>query len=229
MKITRFPSSFLPFKIQVYLHEIYKMNKLGSFLPQFLPIWDLVQFVQISTVFEHIKHRLYSKIPATSSYSAARGGHLKILILMKEKGYLELGSLTIKGAWEGAAVGGHLEVMKWLLINEHTPSHTIHNCMGTAALYGHFEVLLWAKEEGCYSWETMTCVYAAMNGQFDTLKRLREHGCPWDKWTLNAAGLFDRLDIFKWALWEGCPFGVDSIVLGCIVSIKSLTPEMWCG
>ena len=49
-----------------------------------------------------------------------------------------------------------------------------------AAENGHFEILKWAREQGC-PWNEWTCAYAAENGHFKILKWAREQGCPWDK------------------------------------------------
>jgi hypothetical protein len=51
-----------------------------------------------------------------------------------------------------------------------------------AAEKGHFEVLQWARENGCH-WDSQTCSYAASGGYLDVLQWARENGWPWDGWT----------------------------------------------
>ncbi len=45
---------------------------------------------------------------------------------------------------------------------------------------GHFEVLKWARTNGC-EWDESTCDGAALVGDLDMLKWARENGCEWDK------------------------------------------------
>ena len=37
------------------------------------------------------------------------------------------------------------------------------------------------------SWDEWTCANAAKNGHFEILKWARAQGCPWDKWTCAYA------------------------------------------
>jgi hypothetical protein len=48
-----------------------------------------------------------------------------------------------------------------------------------AALNGHLEMLLWARENGC-PWNDNTCWGAAEGGHLEVLQWARANGCPWD-------------------------------------------------
>jgi len=50
----------------------------------------------------------------------------------------------------------------------------------SAALNGHFEILKWAREQGC-EWNSNVCYNAAYYGHIEILKWAREQGCEWNK------------------------------------------------
>ena len=75
-----------------------------------------------------------------------------------------------------AAFGGHLEVLKWLRMQD-CPWDG--RC-ALAAQGGHLEVLQWAREQGC-PWEEdlddqrmNCCTHAARGGHLEVLEWLRE-------------------------------------------------------
>ena len=84
---------------------------------------------------------------------AANHGHLDTLRCWKREKPYRLDEPQI---CEGAAAGGHLEVLKWLRENECPWNYTCRD----AALGGHLEVLKWARENGC-PWNERKCTIAA--------------------------------------------------------------------
>ena len=47
-----------------------------------------------------------------------------------------------------------------------------------AAVFGHLEVLKWARDHDC-PWNETTCTKAVEGGHLEVLKWARKHGCPW--------------------------------------------------
>ena len=129
--------------------------------------------------------------------SAAKFGNLDVLKYFFDKTKYEL----YRYASEYAALGGHLEVLKWLHAN---------NCLWDAwtcehaARGGYLEVLKWLRIND-YSWDTWTCSNAAKSGHLNVLKWARENGCPWDEDTCAMAAQGGHLEIVKWARENGCP------------------------
>ena len=90
-----------------------------------------------------------------------------------------------------------------------------------AALGGHFELLKYIRNEGCY-WNEWTCAFAAKGGHLELLKWLREepegdkerspwnrrkNRCKWNEWTCEYAAEGGYLEILKWARANGgCPW-----------------------
>ena len=78
---------------------------------------------------------------------------------------------------QGAAEGGHLEVLKWARENDCPWDEWTCAC---AARGGHLEVLKWARANDC-PWDEETCACAAKGGHLEVLKWARENDCcPWD-------------------------------------------------
>ncbi len=49
------------------------------------------------------------------------------------------------------------------------------------------------------------CSFAAMYGLLDTLKWLRDNGCPWSEWTCAFAASNGHIEVLIWAHNHGCP------------------------
>jgi hypothetical protein len=47
-------------------------------------------------------------------------------------------------------------------------------------LKGHFEILLWARKNGC-PWDESTCSSAVKGGHLEILKWAFENSCPWSE------------------------------------------------
>ena len=100
-------------------------------------------------------------------------------------------------ASEGAAAGGHLEILKWLK-SEGFPWDE--RACKRAAQHGHFEILKWLRSEGC-PWDASACSRAAAGGHLEVLRWLRSEGCPWDRWTWYNAAASTR----EWLEENGFP------------------------
>jgi len=79
---------------------------------------------------------------------------------------------------------GKLEVLQWASVHGCPlvagPCHH-------AALGGHLEVLRWARRERQCLWDEDTCSFAAQGGHLEVLRWAREHDCPWDMMTCASA------------------------------------------
>lgn len=96
-----------------------------------------------------------------------------------------------------AALGGHLEVLKWLQgIGCTFNSNTCAN----AAEGGKLEVLKWLHEQNT-DWDAITCYAAAERGHLEVLQWAIENGCEWDMDEYASFG--GRPDVLKWAREKG--------------------------
>ena len=74
-----------------------------------------------------------------------------------------------------------------------------------AALSGQLEELKLLRENGCPC-DKWTCMYAAEGGHFEILKWARENGCPWDGFSCRGAAFGGNLEILKSLRENGCPW-----------------------
>lgn len=65
-----------------------------------------------------------------------------------------------------------------------------------AAKDGHFQLLIWAKENGC-PFDAETCAMAAIGEQLEILQWLRKNGVDWDTITCAEIAETGREDILE--------------------------------
>jgi len=97
---------------------------------------------------------------------------------------------TNKQECSGAAVGGHLDLLRW--------AHSMEcpwdeSTCAAAALGGRVDVIEFARSKGC-PWNSWSCCQAAMGGHLDVLQFLRRNGCPWCEETCAGAAQVCSVD-----------------------------------
>jgi hypothetical protein len=111
--------------------------------------------------------------------------------------------LRFKELEEGCAVDiGCLSVLKRLRRRGHL-SHQEYLC-AVAALRGQLEELKALRENGC-PWDEGTCSGAVFGGHLDILQWVRANGCPWDNRTCTSAAEGGHFEVRQWARENGCP------------------------
>ena len=138
-------------------------------------------------------------------YVAARHGYLEVFEKYWSQGPQEkLSKLWDERTCSWAALGGHLEVLKWLRAKG-CPWGTTTST--GAAFLGHLEVLQWmrAQDPPC-PWDSRVCYSAASKGHLEVLRWARSQGCPWDEEVPYAAASCGRLEVLRWARSQGCPW-----------------------
>ena len=165
-------------------------------------------------------------------YFAAYQGYLQVFEKYWSQGPQEkLSKLWDETTCRRAALGGHLEVMKWLrakgcpwdvstshaaatggqlevlqwMRDQDPPCPWNSDVCYYAALGGHLEVLRWARSQDC-DWDKDVTWAAARNGNLELLRWARSQGCPWDESVPCAAAKGGHLEVLKWLIKEGCPF-----------------------
>jgi len=74
-----------------------------------------------------------------------------------------------------------------------------------AADRGKLESLKCLRDNGC-PWNEKTCWAAAQEGHLKVLRWLRQNGCPWDADTCLHAARMGHLEVLQWAHENGCPW-----------------------
>lgn len=134
------------------------------------------------------------------SETAAMKGDFEKLEWLKTKNILD-----VNKAYEGASIGGKIDVIKWLYNLGNTELEWSYcNKAAFKESAEHLEILKWSYDNG-YKPNERACKSAAEGGSLNALKYLREKGCPWDKSTFEKAAMNGNLELFKWILNNNCP------------------------
>ena len=191
----------------------------------------------------HMKWLREEKCPWIESTfsSAATNGNLENMKWLKEE-KCPWGART----FESAAENGNLKNMKWLreqgcLWNRRTFAKIVLNknwgikwrrYIEGDISYGLYdtenkvlESIKWLKEQGC-PWGPETFQNAAEIGILQNMKWLREKGCPWNEETFYKAAENGNLDNMKWLREEGCPWNEQTFNIAVRVS-KNLENLEW--
>ena len=62
------------------------------------------------------------------------------------------------------------------------------------------------QRQGRLSRQERLCQAAALSGQLEELKLLRENDCPWDESTCFGAAFGGHLEVLRWVRANGCPW-----------------------
>jgi hypothetical protein len=103
-----------------------------------------------------------------------------------------------------AAMGGHVDTLRWIHQNGGLNAYTLHELASNAAMSGHIDVLAYIKENDL-PWGYMVCAEAIRGGHFECLEYVVNNGAVFDLYhTARAAALAGRLDILKWLRTHNC-------------------------
>ena len=167
---------------------------------------DLARLPAVSRAMRDAVAAMGLRFREFPEYEAAALGCLSALQRLHRGGRLyyqeHLGWAAAAYPCQGAARGGHLEVLQWLHANG-CPLGA-NTCM-YAARGGHLEVLQWLRANGC-PWGRNTCSGAAEGGHLEVLQWARVNGCPWDEDTCRFAAQGGHLEVLQWAHANGCPW-----------------------
>lgn len=132
--------------------------------------------------------------------AAAGGGQLEALKWLRENGCL-WDELTCKYAAGGGDIGyAHNDMPNDSGFPEQPLVYTSR----------HFEVLKWARDNGC-PWDGHTMFSAAARGDIELMSWLREKGCPWGDDSFDEAsrlldnGYIGFSEVVQWMTENGCP------------------------
>jgi len=123
--------------------------------------------------------------------TAATAGKLEILKWAKDKG------LKLSGAFNGAVLGDHPQILDWLKTNGLLPKKRIR--YSNYISYGHFPMLNWLKKNG-YEWDGEEYETAAKTNNLRMFKWLGQNGCPWEPKAALEVIKSNHLRLFNWII-----------------------------
>jgi len=119
-----------------------------------------------------------------------------------------------------AAQCGHIHIIKWLdkIYNKTKINKYCNNSeiFYNAALNGNLENMKWLKNKN-YVWNERTFEAAALNGNLENMKWLKDNNCPWNKMTFEAVALNGNYENLVWLIDNKCP-NDEKIIKNAIIS-----------
>ncbi|GFR42437.1 hypothetical protein Agub_g3342, partial [Astrephomene gubernaculifera] len=142
-------------------------------------------------------------VDLTASMNAAKRGDIAALdYLHKEDKELLMHPFIVIAT----ARSGHLTCLQWL----HTHFHiSLEAAPNPAAGGGHLELVSWLVEEAGANLTAEMFSYAALSGNLELLRWLRQRGCPWDDHVLSCAAESGCGEALEWLVEQGCPWEKD--------------------
>lgn len=148
------------------------------------------------------------KIDHTVVAAAAEGGHLQIMIYVRSRLNIALGSLGNATICPCAASGGHVHILEWARAKERDDGDQRFPWNGDtvrmAAFRGHLNVFRWGLENGCYLYRGPSVMgWAATSGSIELLQWLSENNFERDAATTRLAAMQGHLHVLKWVHARG--------------------------
>lgn len=168
-------------------------------------------------------------------FNAAAKGYLDVLIYFRQLNLIWSECVTIQ-----AALGGHIEILKWTMQNNllitHSDTNIGYHLTTCAALKGELKILKWARDNnlrlsehipsfaafnGHYKiveWAVLNGVkldwqvisYAALNGHLNIMILAKQYGCVWSQSVNVDAASNGHLHILKYAISNRYGFPLSS-------------------
>lgn len=136
--------------------------------------------------------------------SAAMNGDYRVMRWISES---PGGSVDRYDLMHAATVGGHLRVVEKLFrLKRRDDDIRWVDLMLAAVEFGRLEILAWIvtkTRDRCIG----VMILAAVEGNLDVMRLLRDNGFPWDQRVCNFAAKRGHLECLKFAREGGCPWG----------------------
>ncbi|PNH04454.1 Ankyrin repeat domain-containing protein [Tetrabaena socialis] len=163
------------------------------------------QLVDSRERLEWLQRRGYP-LTAVVVCSAAAHGRTDALDFLLAQGVGLLDEGLDLFATSQAAEGGHLAALK--VLHAHG-ARGDHQATPGAALGGYLPVVAWLVETlgATVALTVKTFARAAESGNAELLAWLHERGCPWDASVFAAAAAFGSEEQLEWLVEHGCPMG----------------------
>eukprot|EP00953_Heterococcus_sp_UTEX-ZZ885_P033711 17516-Heterococcus_DN1.PRE.1 len=115
------------------------------------------------------------------------------------------------GTCAGAAKGGHLELLQHLRSEgfEWDKHHIVYCAAGS----GSIEMIEWLRQQQSMQIDAEVLSWAAGAGKTAMCQHLRSVGCDWDIHACESATADGHLDTLRWLRENGCPWIVNDVCM----------------
>jgi hypothetical protein len=138
-----------------------------------------------------------------TSLNAAAAGHLSAVR------YLNRIDICDRQACTAAAENGHFPLVQWMIANACVWESRV--VARAAAAYNDMPMLLWLHEEYEVEFDAATMAAAAAGGHLSVCQYLHAEQCEGDAAACSAAASHQHVDTLRRLREHGCPWNVDDI------------------
>jgi hypothetical protein len=160
------------------------------------------------TFLQHLLMDLQCPRPQFLSYCAAYSGSISMLNWLRDEAQCKFDLDTCTGAIRG----NQLAALKYLRSEgcELDAANVAH----FAALYGSVEMVEWLQQQQGIVTDTRELNAAAGAGRTAVCELLRSTGCDWSESVCTEAAKGDHLETLRWLREIGCPWSVTDVLDG---------------
>jgi hypothetical protein len=157
------------------------------------------------SILQHLLTEEQCAVPNALSYYAARSGNMSMLNWLRAEGKCALDENTCAGAAEG----GHLALLKYL--RSEGCEWDNEEIAQWAASSGSIEMVEWLRQQQGIVIDAEVLSWAAGTGKTAMCKHLRSTGCDWSVNACKQASMFGSIDTLRWLRESGCPWDATAI------------------
>jgi hypothetical protein len=232
------------------MNTLTALRGLGM-APSSMLIMAVAQSGRLSVLQQLLSEQQCPQLPGLSQY-AARSGSISMLNWLRTQSWCVFDYSTCAGAvfgrqlaalqhlrtegcsWDEeqmhrvAASSGSIEIVEWLR-QQGGIRFDAAAAMASAAGAGQTAMCEHLRSIGC-DWNSKACSTAAVHGHLETLRWLREHGCPWDvsEWFIDIAR-YGRMKILDFIVEQGEVLDAElmTAALNCAGASGELQTAQW--
>jgi hypothetical protein len=157
-------------------------------------------------MLQHLVRELQVPLPHATGHCAARSGSISVLMWLKEEGF-EFDYYTCAGA----AQGGQLAVLQRLRSEGFEWDVQYIACY--AASSGSIETVEWLRQQQGVEINAEVLAWAAGADQIAMCEHLRNTGCDWNDSACDQTGMSGAVDTLRWLREHGCPWVVSDVCM----------------
>jgi hypothetical protein len=174
-----------------------------------MPLNDtVVEAAALSGRFNILQHLLTEQrcpVTDTLSHYAARSGSIPMLQWLRSDTQCVFDEYTC----DGAAITGQLAALQHLRSKGCDWNDESIPCYAAAS--GSMELVEWLLQQDDIEFDAEALAFAVGVGQSAMVERLRATGCEWDEEFCRQAVIHRAIDTLRWLREQGCPWDVTEL------------------
>jgi hypothetical protein len=159
------------------------------------------------SILQHMLSEHKCPKPKDLSHDAARSGNISMLKWLRAESWCQFD----QGTCAAAARGRHLAALQHL--RSEGCEWDTERIACDAAGSGSIEVVESLRQQQGIEIDAGVMAAAALAGQTAMCEHLRNTGCGWNDAVCEQAGLYGNLDTLRWLREHGCPWDIEEVLI----------------